>query len=31
MDMDPNKTIEWHYTWLEHWMWVAVEEIEEEK
>lgn len=30
MELDPGKTIEYHYTWMEHWMWVAVNEIEEE-
>jgi len=30
MDLDPGKTIDWHYQWLEHWMWVAANEITEE-
>ena len=27
LDPDPGKTIDWHYQWLEQWMWVAVNEI----
>lgn len=31
MDLNPGETIDYHYTWLEHWMWIAVEEITEER
>ena len=30
LDLDPGKSVEYHYQWIHKWMWIAVKEIVEE-